>query len=74
MSAHGLYVPLTTDEYDRLCNLARAERRPLRDQAAVLLARALSFEQLSSPTIGHAFPAPAIDQDNAQQAESGASA
>lgn len=74
MSAHGLYVPLTPDEYDRLRDLARTERRPLRDQAAVLLARALSFEQLGSPTIGHAFPAPAVDQDDVEQGESGASA
>lgn len=37
-----LYVPLRRDEFDRLAELARAERRRPQDQAAVLLEKALN--------------------------------
>ena len=37
-------VSLTKDEYERLGELARAERRPLRDQAAVLIAHGLNLK------------------------------
>lgn len=36
-----LYVPLTADERRQLADLAHVERRELRQQAAVLLSRAL---------------------------------
>lgn len=71
MHNYGLYVPLTTDEFDRLRDLARAERRPLRDQAAVLLARALAFEQISVRTTDRTHSAPTSNQDDGQPAESG---
>ena len=34
-------IDLRRDEYDRLSEIAKAERRPLRDQAAVFVANAL---------------------------------
>jgi hypothetical protein len=40
-----LYVPLTLAEFDQLRDVAAAERRPLRDQAAVLLAKALKCHE-----------------------------
>ena len=58
MHIYGLYVPLTTDEFDRLRDLARAERRPLRDQAAVLLAQALNIESIGAPAADHTSPVP----------------
>ncbi len=58
MRTYGLYVPLTTDEFDRLRDLARAERRPLRDQAAMLLAQALGFASTGAPATDLAHPAP----------------
>jgi len=36
-----IYVPLKRAEYDRLIALADAERRPIRDQAALLVVRGL---------------------------------
>lgn len=36
-----LYVPLTWEEFDRLCALAKADRRTPREQAATILASAL---------------------------------
>jgi hypothetical protein len=38
-----MYVALSVEEFDRLRESARAERRPLRDQAAVLISRALGL-------------------------------
>lgn len=60
MRTYGLYVPLTTDEFDRLRDLARAERRPLRDQAAMLLAQALwvASAGASAPDLTHPAPPP----------------
>jgi hypothetical protein len=40
----GLFVRLRPDEVDRLAEIAKAERRPIRDQAAVLLTGALERE------------------------------
>jgi hypothetical protein len=37
-----LFVPLTTEELERLGELARAERRRPQDQAALILARTLA--------------------------------
>jgi hypothetical protein len=39
-------IDLRRDEYDRLSEIAKAERRPLRDQAAWIVATAL---QTTSP-------------------------
>jgi hypothetical protein len=39
-----LYVPLTRTEFDRLREVAQAERRRPQDQAAVILAQALDDE------------------------------
>jgi hypothetical protein len=38
----GVYVRLRPDELDRVAQIAKDERRPLRDQAAVLIAEALA--------------------------------
>jgi hypothetical protein len=38
-----MYVPLSVEEFNRLIESARAERRPPREQAAVLIARALGL-------------------------------
>jgi hypothetical protein len=35
-------IALKRDEYDRLSEIARAERRPMRDQAAWIVARAVT--------------------------------
>lgn len=40
-----VFVPLTAAEFERLVKLAQQERRLPRDQAAVLLARALGSEE-----------------------------
>ena len=37
-----LYVPLTRDDFERLLDQARQERRRPQDQASVLLSRALA--------------------------------
>ncbi len=39
----GLYVRIRPDELDRIAKIAKDERRPLRDQAAVLIAEALAW-------------------------------
>ncbi len=49
-----LYVPLTTEEVDRLCELARSERRRPQDQAALLLSHALLAAVAGAlPTANH---------------------
>ena len=65
-----LYVPLTRSEYIRLQEMAWVERRSARDHAAVLLAKALGFQQTSAPATDHASPAPALDQCDMQQVKS----
>jgi hypothetical protein len=55
-----LYVPLRRDEFDRLANLARAERRRPQDQAAVLLEAAVreaEARQKQEPALAEATPA-----------------
>jgi hypothetical protein len=49
-----LYVPLTEAEWERLRTLAWAERRSARDHAALLLAKALGFEQIGAPATDRA--------------------
>jgi hypothetical protein len=48
-----VYVPLTSDEIDRLCALAQAERRSPRAQAAFLLSQALSMTAESAKKASH---------------------
>ena len=43
-------IDLRRDEYDRLQRLALAERRPMRDQAAVLIADGLKGAPVPSVT------------------------
>ncbi len=38
-------IDLRRDEYDRLSEVAKAERRPLRDQAAWIVAQALNQQK-----------------------------
>ncbi len=49
-----LFVPLTRDEFDRLRDLARVERRRPQEQAAVLLTRALDTPATIPPLLGEA--------------------
>jgi hypothetical protein len=62
-----LFVPLTRDEFDRLLELARAERRRPQDQAALILARTLTDAEpqrdQTPPTVDERSPrrgAPAL--------------
>jgi hypothetical protein len=48
-----MYVPLSVEEFNRLIESARVERRPPREQAAVLIARALG---LMDDTTGQRTP------------------
>ncbi|MGE3600617.1 MAG: hypothetical protein AB7N70_34255 [Dehalococcoidia bacterium] len=41
----NIYVPLRTDEYERLQELARVERRPVKLQAAYLIACSLGLTE-----------------------------
>ena len=57
MAPARLYVPITTDEFDRLKELAWPDRRPPAQMAAYLLARAIAtYEQHRSPTANDPFP------------------
>ncbi len=44
-----LFVPLTRDEFDRLREMARAERRRPQEQAAVILTSALATHLTAPP-------------------------
>ena len=44
-----LFVPLTREEFDRLRELAREQRRRPQDQAAVLLAQSLNADPTIEP-------------------------
>lgn len=60
--AYGVHVPLTATEREKLNALARSERRYPRDQAAVLLTRALAalpepYEDTDAPQRQHALSA-----------------
>ena len=47
-----LFVPLTRDEFDRLHEMARVERRRPQEQAAILIARALDTPSTVPPERG----------------------
>ncbi len=64
-----LYIPLTKTEFERLRDLAWAERRSPRDHAALLIARSLGLEQVGAPATDYAVPPPPTAAMQAGQRE-----
>jgi len=61
-----LFVPLTGNEFDRLLQLARDERRRPQEQAAILIARTLTSLDTAPATPNSVTETPTLNTDPVQ--------